>query len=101
MAAGWKIPIEMFGGLIFIWVIESLIDIFITSRIMDDPVNGKILATISAYAIACLTLLLIANSAAGLFLYLPGALIVGLLEYRKGMKIREKIARSDVSAEFD
>lgn len=91
----------MVGGIIAIWFLQTIIDVFITSRVMDDPVNGKILATISAYAIACLLYLLGANSAAGLALYLPGALLIGWLQYRKGIKIRVKMAENDVGTTFE
>lgn len=89
------------GAIIPIWILQTIIDVFITGRLMDDPVNGKILSTISAYAICCLIYLLLANSAAGLWGYLPAALLIGWLQYRKGVKIRGKIAEQDIGSTFE
>ena len=95
----------MFGaaiaGIILIWILQTLIDVVITSRVMDDPVNGKILATISAYAVASMLYLLLADSAAGLAIYLPGALLIGWLQFRKGMKIRRKMAEENPATTFE
>jgi len=98
----WQVLVLLaVGGLVAIWFLETLIDIFVTSRIMSDPVNGKILATLIAYAIASVLHMLNTNSAAGFLYYLPGALIIGALEYRKGLKIRKKVDEEDVSTEFE
>ncbi len=89
------------GGIVAIWILQTLIDVIITSRVMDDPVNGKILATVSAYFLASTLYLFFANSFAGLLMYLPGALLIGWLQYRKGLSIRAKMAAENVGATFE
>jgi len=89
------------GGIIAVWFLQTIIDVFIISRVMDDPVNGKILATISGYAIASLLYLAGSNSGVGFLYYLPGALLIGFRQYRKGLEVRQKIAEASVSNTFD
>ena len=45
------VGIGLLGGLLFIWLLQTVIDLVLTSRLMDDPFRGKMLATISAYFI--------------------------------------------------
>ena len=99
--SGILVAAYVVGGLIAMWFVQTIIDVFITGRLMDDPVNGKVLSTVSAYVFNCLFALVVGNSGMGLFYYLPGALLIGWLQYRKGLKIRQKISDSDPASAFD
>ncbi|MCB2086116.1 MAG: hypothetical protein H6920_08920 [Sphingomonadaceae bacterium] len=86
-------------GLVFFYLIW---DLAFFSRIEDDPVKGKIGATIAAYlTFSVLTGFLGRGDAAfdpSAFLYaLVPAVIVGFFAWRKGMKLR---ARSAAESEF-
>ena len=91
---------QMIGGFVGVWILQALIDFVLTSRVMDNPVNGKMLATISAYVLACMVYGLTTNSPMGLFVYLPGALLVGYLELRGAKKVQRRMNEADEAEIF-
>lgn len=88
------------GGIVVIWILHTLLDVFVTSRIVDDPANAKFAATLGAYLLTCLIIFLVFDSRLGELIFAPGACLVGYLQYRKGLKIRKKMAEEEVSTTF-
>ncbi|WP_299191626.1 hypothetical protein [uncultured Erythrobacter sp.] len=88
-------------GLVNIWMFQGLIDWAITSRFMDDPVKGKILSTLLAYMLGALTYLALSDLWLGFVLYIPGALLIGFLEVRKGARMQQTALDSDETATFE
>ncbi len=98
------LSLVLFGfvaGLINIWIFQWIIDWLFISRMMDDPVNGKILATILAYTFGSFVYLFGSNLWLGFFFYLPGAFLIGWLEIRKGYKMRAAALEADESTVFE
>lgn len=95
------ILVSIIGGTFAIWILQGLLDWAIIGRVMDDPVKGKLLSTVTAYVLACVLYGLGANSPLGIFLYLPGAVIVGFIEFRGGKKIQARIDERDEAATFE
>jgi hypothetical protein len=89
------------GGFLAIWLLQTLIDFAITSRIMNDPMKGKIFATLSAYVLACLIYSLSTGTLFGIIFYLPGAVIVGLIEMRNAKRIQKRINEADEATTFE
>lgn len=89
------------SGFVAVWFLQFLIDWLIISRIMDDPIKGKLLATIFAYFLASLLYLFARNSFSGFAIYLIGALIVGYLQYRAALKIHARVAEENVAETFE
>ncbi|MEP0191543.1 MAG: hypothetical protein ABJP70_13065 [Erythrobacter sp.] len=88
------------SGFVGVWFLQFLIDWLIISRIMDEPVKGKLLATIFAYFLASLLYLFARNSFSGFAIYLIGAIVVGYLQYRAALKIEARVADEDVAETF-
>ena len=89
------------GGFLGVWILQALIDWGVLSRVMDDPLKGKILSTVAAYFIAVIVYALGSNSASGIFIYLPGAIIVGIIGFFSARKIQARIDALDESSTFD
>lgn len=92
---------SLIGGFLAIWLLQTLIDFALTSRIMDDPMKGKILATISAYALACLLYSFSTGTLLGILFYLPGAVGVGWMEMRNAKKIQQRINEAGDATTFE
>ena len=95
------IAIGIVAGIIAVWFFETLIDLVITSRVMDDPMKGKMLATVVAYFLVVTLSALATNSPNAIFIVLPGALLVGFLEMRSAAKIQQRIDAKDESSTFE
>lgn len=80
---------------------QGLIDWLITSRVMDDPVRGKILSTLLAYMLGSLAYLAVSDLWLGFVLYLPGAFLIGFLEVRKGARMQQAALDNDEAATFE
>ena len=89
------------GGFIGVWILQALIDWGILSRVMDDPLKGKILSTVAAYFIAVLLSALNSNSVNGVFICLPGAILVGIIGFFSARKIQARIDALDDTSTFD
>ena len=89
------------GGFIVVWVLQFLIDWALISRILDDPIKGKLLATILAFFGASLIYLRNSGSFVGFAVFLPAAVVVGLLEYRGALKVQARIDERDEAATFE
>lgn len=89
------------GGTLAIWVLQGIINFAVTSRVMDNPVNGKMLATILAYFLGSLLYLWGAGTFFGFAYYIPGAIIVGFLELRSARKVQARIDAQDESSTFE
>lgn len=83
------------GGVIGIYLLSSLLEWAVFKRVVDDPVVGKVGSVVAAYAIAVAAYGLSSATADGqwnplsILNYLPGAVIVGALKYRAGIKARD------------
>lgn len=95
------IILAVIGGFIGVWILQALIDWGILSRVMDDPLKGKVLSTVAAYFIAVLLSTLGSNSAMSLFVYLPGAVLVGIIGIFSARKIQARIDALDESSTFE
>lgn len=92
---------EFFGGLIAVFVLHVLWEFLLFKRVCNDPVLGKLLSTVAAYA----TIVIVSGygeadggpwSPNGLIMYLPGALVVGAYSIWQGKRVRAKIAEGEV-----
>lgn len=92
---------SLVGGFLAIWLLQTLIDFAITSRLMDDPMRGKILATLCAYVLACLLYSFSTGTLLGILFYLPGAIGVGWMEVRSAKKIQKRINEADDATTFE
>jgi hypothetical protein len=88
---------NLIGGLIAMYLLASLWEWALFKRIMDDPVAGKVAAVVTGW--------LTAGTVAGFGmadggdyawrafgLYAIPAMVVGVMFYRRGLKIREEDA---------
>ena len=96
-----NIGIGLLGGVLFIWILQTIIDMVFTSRLMDDPFKGKLLATISAYFIIATLVSVVSSSMTAFLTCLPGALMVGWLESRSARKIQARIDAEDETSIFE
>ena len=96
-----NIGIGLLGGVLFIWILQTIIDMVFTSRLMDDPFKGKLLATISAYFIIATLVSVVSSSIIAFVTCLPGALLVGWLESRSARKIQARIDAEDENSVFE
>ena len=67
------VSVGILGGVLFIWLLQTIIDMVFTSRLMDDPFRGKMLATISAYFIIASLASVVSSSITAFLTCLPGA----------------------------
>lgn len=95
------IILSVIGGFLGVWILQALIDWGILSRIMDDPLKGKILSTVAAYVLAVMLYAMKSNSASGFFIYLPGAVLVGIIGFFSAKKIQARIDALDESSTFE
>lgn len=91
----------VFGGFLGVWILQALIDWGILSHVMDDPLKGKILSTVAAYFIAATLSALGSNSISGFLIYLPGAVLVGIIGFYSARKIQARIDAQDQSSTFE
>ncbi|MCK0128960.1 hypothetical protein [Erythrobacter sp. F6033] len=89
------------GGFLAVWVLQGIIDWAITSRFMENPLNGKILATIAAYFLAALLYWMSRDTMLGFATYLPGAILVGIMEVRGARKVQARIDAQDQTSTFE
>lgn len=81
---------SLIGGVLGVYLLAALWEWVLFKRVMNDPVAGKMLSVACAYLTAS-TLYSLSGSAAGFMpflIYLPGALIVGMIGWRRGQKLR-------------
>lgn len=88
------------GGVLVVFILQQLLEWAIFKRVVDDPLTGKLLSTISAYLLAAM-IGAASMGVFGLILYLPGALIVGFFAIRKGIKLRAGMNEEGPSTAFE
>jgi len=92
------------GGAMAVYLLAALWEWALFKRVMNDPVFGKLASVVAGW--------LTASAAAGFgfahggpfvwwatFYYIPGALIVGFIFYRQGMRALEQADDPDELAE--
>lgn len=89
------------GGFVLVWIFETIIDLAVTSRVMDDPFRGKMLATIVAYFLAAILIWMATNSPSAFYGLLPGAILVGLFEGRSARKMLDRMSAADETTTFE
>ena len=95
------VSVGILGGVLFIWLLQTIIDMVFTSRLMDNPFRGKMLATISAYFIIASLASVVSSSITAFLTCLPGAVLVGWVESRTARKIQSRIDAEDQTATFE
>ena len=95
------VSVGILGGILFVWLLQTIIDMVLTSRLMDDPFKGKMLATISAYFIIASLASVVTSSITAFLTCLPGAILVGWVESRTARKIQSRIDAEDQTATFE
>ena len=86
---------EFVGGVIGVYLLYAIWEWALFKRVADDPVTGKLGSVAAAYATAVIAYGFgSANGGpwqpTGLLIYLPGALIVAVYGYNRGMKLRDR-----------
>lgn len=96
---------SLIGGAVAVLFFYVILETFIFKRIADDPVIGKL----SAVAAAWVLVRLISGfnlsgdtgfSPAGFVGYMPGAMLVAIYAYRRGLRVRQRQMDS-VETAFD
>ena len=89
------------GGVLGVYLLHALWEFVLFKRVFNDPVAGKLASVLFAYLTA--SLLYGFGSAdggpfnpLGFVVYLLPALVVGVLAYRRGVKIRSASTNSGV-----
>ncbi len=91
---------QFVGGVIGVFFLYVIWEWALFKRVADDPVTGKLSSVAAAYATAVIAYGFgEANGGpwqpTGLPIYLPGAIIVAVYGYNRGMKVRENPAGTD------
>lgn len=91
---------QFVGGVVGVFFLYVIWEWALFKRVANDPVTGKLSSVAAAYATAVVVYgFSSANGGqwqpAGLLIYLPGALIVAVYGYNRGMKLRENPAGTD------
>lgn len=93
--------ISVVAGFVGVWILQAIINWVLISRIMDDPFKGKMLATVIAYFTASLLHSFGSGTAFGFLIYLPGAVLVAILEMRGARKVQARIDEQDHASAFE
>ena len=90
------------GGLFWVYLFSIIWEKAVFQRLVDDPVKGKVGATIAAYLTAVLVSMALGTGSEAFLFYLFGAVVVGVFKFRRGMQLRSAGATPDgVESTFD
>lgn len=86
---------QIIGSIFGVFVLYSIWEWVLFRRIMDDPLKGKMLSLLAAYLTAAIIWGFGAADGGpfrtdGFFLYLVGAVPVGVYAYHRGNKLRRE-----------
>jgi membrane associated rhomboid family serine protease len=96
---------SLIGGTIAVMFFYIILETLIFKRISDDPVAGKLSATAAAWVVVSLLYGFTRSgdtgfTLAGFVAYLPGAMLVAIYAYRRGLRVRQRMTDS-VETAFD
>lgn len=97
---------QVVGGIIGIFLLYALLEWIIFQRVLDDPVKGKLGATLAAYLVGS-TLGGLGGANGGPFYwnafadYAIPAIIVGFLALWHGKRLRERQSSNEASDVFE
>ncbi len=94
------------GSIIFLWALSGFLERLVVSRLVDDPVVGKLSSVAIMYFALSILLGFVSDGGEGYrwtaFLgMLPAALVVGFFGYRRGAKLRDEMLENDVAHTFE
>ncbi|WP_395327394.1 hypothetical protein WBP06_10950 [Novosphingobium sp. BL-8H] len=87
---------SMAGGLLGIYLMQGIWEFVLFKRVLDDPVKGKIGSSIAGYLSTCISYGFTdpdgsSFAASGFLIYLLPGILVGLYEYRRGLRLRDRM----------
>lgn len=85
------------GGVLGVYIMYCLWEWALFKRVANDPMIGKLASVVAAYLSASTIYGLLKASggpfvASGFVVYLPGAVIIGVIAYRSAQRVRRQIA---------
>jgi hypothetical protein len=96
---------SLIGGTFAVLFAYVILESLIFKRISDDPVAGKLSAVGAAWVVVSIvygftTARETGFNPAGFITYLPGAMLVAIYAYRRGLRVRQRM-NDRVEATFD
>ena len=85
----------LIGSIIGVYILYAIWDLALFKRVFDDPLKGKMASAAAAYFSAG-TLGGFGGADGGPYFwgaflqYLPGAIVVGVIAFRRGLKLRRE-----------
>ncbi len=95
---------ELIGGIVGVYILHVVWEFLLFKRVFDDPVKGKLASVFAAYLTASIVFgFASANGGpfqpVGFIVYLLGAIVVGVLAYRRGLTVRKSMVDQDEMSE--